>query len=318
MDRSLSVLLALTLVLGSASAQQQRTRFSDQRSPVDRSTHSLLISGYTSSAVHLYNPYTGAVKGTFGTEVVAGAQDIGRGPDGLLYVCSEESGRVLRYMDDGTFVDAFIADDPKTPADETGGLAKPTGAAFDPAGDLYVGDYDGDCVKRYDGTTGAYLGDFVAAGSGGLNGPDVGIVFGPDGNLYVPSFLSNAVLRYSSTDGSFIDVFAALGMSRPRNLVFHADGMLYVSSWANNRIMRYDGTTGALVDIFTTANLPTGFGFSPFDGDLYVTSDNSNKTWRFDGTTGAFKEIFLDGGAGGVSGATFLFWLPEELEGPKR
>ena len=52
--------------------------------------------------------------------------------------------------------------------------------------ELYVSSGLTNEVKRYDGATGAFLGNFVTAGSGGLSilfGGGLG--FGPDGNLYV-------------------------------------------------------------------------------------------------------------------------------------
>ena len=48
-------------------------------------------------------------------------------------------------------------------------------------------------MKRYNGTTGAYIGDFVAAGSGGLDVP-LGIVF-QGGGLYLASFQTDQVKR---------------------------------------------------------------------------------------------------------------------------
>jgi len=46
----------------------------------------------------------------------------------------------------------------------------------------------GEChsIKKYDVDSGAYLGDFVSAGAGGLSTP-IGLAVGPDGNVYVSS-----------------------------------------------------------------------------------------------------------------------------------
>ncbi|HLX06756.1 MAG TPA: hypothetical protein VKY89_02720, partial [Thermoanaerobaculia bacterium] len=71
-----------------------------------------------------------------------------------------------------------------------------------------------------DGNTGAFLGVFVAKGSGGLNGA-YGLAFGPDGNLYVNSFTSNQVLRYDGNTGAFLGVFAqGNGLLGPTYLLF--------------------------------------------------------------------------------------------------
>jgi DNA-binding beta-propeller fold protein YncE len=63
-------------------------------------------------------------------------------------------------------------------------------------------------VKRYNGTTGAFI-DTFASGSG-LSVPR-GLVFGPDGNLYVSSQDTNEVKRYNGTTGVFMDNFVTAG-----------------------------------------------------------------------------------------------------------
>ena len=79
-----------------------------------------------------------------------------------------------------------------------------------PAAELLVSSEATDQVLRYDGMTGAFLGAFVTAGSGGLKFPQ-GLAFGPDGTLYVSSPGSDQVLRYDGTTGAFLNVFVAAG-----------------------------------------------------------------------------------------------------------
>jgi hypothetical protein len=64
-------------------------------------------------------------------------------------------------------IDAFVSEG-------SGGLSIPTGPLFGPDGNLYIRSVpylDGGpgTVKRYDGTTGAYIDDFVPSESGGLH-----------------------------------------------------------------------------------------------------------------------------------------------------
>jgi hypothetical protein len=93
----------------------------------------------------------------------------------------------------------------------SGGLldnyGKPT---FGPDGNLYIGSYGTNNVLRYDGSTGAFLGAFVPAGSGGLSLPE-GLAFGPDGNLYVVSQGTDNILRYDGSSGAFLGVFSGPG-----------------------------------------------------------------------------------------------------------
>jgi len=270
----------------------------------------LLVSGYTSSAVHAFAA-DGTPLGPLGA--ASGAQAMRYGPDGDLYVCAEEGDSVLRFDGStGAPLGPFVFDDPATPQDETGGLRAPTAAVFGPDGQLYVASFQDDAVLRYDGATGAYVDDFIPAGTGAINGPDAGMDFGPDGHLYIPSFNNNRVLRYHGKTGAPLGAFVPVDLttlSRPRCLRWRGDGLMYVTSWGNNRVLRYD-LNGDLVDVFATLVRPTGLAFGP-GGRLYVTSDQTNKVFVFDGATGAALGEFANAGQAGVSGATYLEWLPD-------
>src|SRR5262245_17983192 len=65
-------------------------------------------------------------------------------------------------------------------------------------------------VERFDLATGAWLGSFVPAGSGGLSSPD-GMTFGLDGNLYVCNERASSVLRYDGRTGASLGTFVPSG-----------------------------------------------------------------------------------------------------------
>ncbi len=212
------------------------------------------------------------------------------GPDGNVYVGDivnpdvfgfGEGGRIVRF--DGTtgaFMDEFVTQG-------SGGLLHPLAHVFGPSGrgpknlDLYVTDEDGHDVKRYDGTTGAFLGAFVAAGD--LISDPLGLTFGPDGNLYVADFGIGAILRFQGPSGKTpggampsagnsgaVFVAADSGdLLRPLGVIFGPDGNgdghqdLYVSNITfksfygkDGSVKRYDGLTGAFIDTF----VPIGSG----------------------------------------------------------
>ncbi len=299
--------LFLALLLLSCQPFAQR-RASATRPLVQAPTSELLVSGYRSGAAHRFDARTGEERGELSG--LAGAQSIHLGPDGLLYAVAEETNRVLRFR--GTrFVDVFIEDDPSTPQDENGPLQGPTAAVFGPDGNVYVASFGNDRVLRYDGTTGAYLGTFVPARSGNLDGPDAGMCFGPDGDLYVPSFENHRVLRYDGATGEFLGAFVragAGGLRNPRMLSFRPDGGLWLSSWGSNEVLAF-APDGTFLRRLVTMTRPSGFAVNPQNGHLYVTSDQSDRVNRYDTITGERIEIFLGSGAGGVDGATYLFFL---------
>jgi DNA-binding beta-propeller fold protein YncE len=267
----------------------------------------LLVSGYDSNAVHRYRASDGAPRGS---SAVMGAQSIVLGTDGLLYICAEKSQRVVRH-DPQTLarVDIFVQDDPGTPEDENGPLNGPTSATFGPDGALYVASFNSDQILRFDGQTGAYLGVFVSAGLGGLNGPDAGTKFGDDGLLYVPSFWNDRVLRYDAT-GAFHGEFVSFregNLRQPRDLVQH-EGDWYVASSFNDRILRFDAD-GNYIGIFASVPRPYSLAFNQHDENLYVVSLARNAVRMIDGDSGNFLGEIVPTGSAGIDGAVYLFFL---------
>ncbi|WP_013325408.1 PEP-CTERM sorting domain-containing protein [Gloeothece verrucosa] len=149
---------------------------------------------------------------------------------------------------------------------------------------LLVGNTQGNNVVIFNEQTGAFLGNFIAPGEGGLFAPD-NLLYGPNGDLYVSSgdtAANSAILRYDGLTGQFKGIFASGGgLIRPYGSAFGPDGNLYVSSFLTDQILRYDGTTGAFIDVFASGNGlsgglngPNGLLFGA-DGSLYVTTQGS-------------------------------------------
>ncbi len=199
---------------------------------------------------------------------------------------------------------------------------------------LLVGNTRGANVVMIDRQTGAYVKDFIAAGSGGLVDPD-DLTFGPDGNLYVSSGTNTGgqILRYNGTTGAFIGVFAqGNGLMRPYGNVFGPDGNLYVASFRSDKILKFNGSTGAFMSVVaqgngTAAGLLNGPNDLLFgaDGKLYVTTQGSvadmlggisykfdSEVLRYDVATGV-GEVFAPmpkastGGGGYVSLLGLIF-----------
>lgn len=275
----------------------------------------LLVCSFIGDAVHRFDLDDGAWLGDLGeTEDLDGALGIVVGPDGAIYVASEESNMVLRYDGStGAFVDRFVWDDPRTKVDESGGLSGPGAVLFDADGAFYVSSFDSDAVMRYDGATGAFDTVFVPTGSGGLNGPDAGTVFGPDGDLYVPGYYSNTIPRYDGETGDPLGDFTPTDMlAEPRTLVFEGDH-LYVANEGSDEVLRFDAATGDFVDVFVEAgagglNAPAGMVFGP-DGVLHVASVNGNTVLRFDGE-GEPLPTLVDAAGAGIDGPTHITIAP--------
>jgi DNA-binding beta-propeller fold protein YncE len=214
-----------------------------------------------------------------------------------------------------------------------GGITSQGGGAHDY---LLVADFNRDAVRRYDGTTGAFIDNFVPKHVGGMNQP-WGVLFGPhDNNLYVstgefggPGQLKG-ILRYDGNTGAFIDNFALGGnLASPRGIIFGPDGNLYVADrkfigkdWQlEGRVARYDGITGAYLGDFVPLgsgglSIPTQLVFGPSIEDagrldLYVVSTGTDAVLRYDGTTGTFLGEFVTSGSGGLQGPVTMTFGPD-------
>lgn len=269
----------------------------------------VLVSGFEST-VHIYSGCTGEHLGNLDSPArLAGPQAI-RVHQGRVYVVAEALGRVERYRADTL----EHVDTPYT-TDANSGI---TGISFDAAGAAYVGRYARNDVIRF-AAPGASSTTALAAGAGGLRGPDNGLVTGPDGWIYVPGFDSNSVLRFDPVSGQssvFINGGSG-GLRRTRGLLFEPDGGLLVTSEGSNQILRYRAD-GSFDRVF--ANL--GIGYRPTGLDrldqqtLLVTGFGGNRVTRIDAVNGAIGADLVASGAGGLVGATFLTVLPAQPAGP--
>ena len=105
-------------------------------------------------------------------------------------------------------------------ANGTGEIMLPSDITFGPDKNLYLGNRLDNTIKRYNGTTGAFIDSFVSVGNGELDAPR-DIIFNSDGDLLVSSFLNNTVKLFNGTNGEFIEDFVSDNpLQAPSGLVF--------------------------------------------------------------------------------------------------
>ncbi|WHY54750.1 Vgb family protein [Peribacillus simplex] len=231
---------------------------------------------------------------------------IGDGSDNTVKTFDAETGRFL-----GSFV-----------ASGSNGLSGPRGLIFDHVGNLLVtnqnvGQPQNGDVLKYNGQTGAFLGELVKSNAPGAPFAPRGIVLSKQNILFVADMgdvdVPGEVRMYNGTTGVFLgnlDHSGFTGQFHPRALVIGPDSLLYVSvrnlpQPEGGAVLRFNPKTGKFLGVFIESNTlndlnrPEGLVFGP-DDNLYITSfrrdaSNTDKILIFDGETGKFLDkIDLD------------------------
>jgi hypothetical protein len=237
----------------------------------------ILVSSYIGGDVYRFDR-AGNPLGVFipsGSGGLAGAYDLEWTAGGNLLVTSYHTNQVLEY--DGT-TGAFV-----TVRANTG--ARPIGLAIARNGDIYVGNYAGGTVTRYN-SAGTFLGTLM-----GLNG--VGdIEFGPDGNLYIteyrPSLTTGQVHRWNFDAGGNplgYGGLVATNIAYAYGLAFDAANHLYVTSQLFGTVWEVDLVNNTQSVFISGLGEPTFVGFydvvqAPAPGTLALCAFALLLLWR--------------------------------------
>ena len=130
-----------------------------------------------------------------------------------------------------------------------------------------------DSIAAFDPTTGAYLGNFIANGAGGLDSP-WDILFNAT-EAFVPASTSGAVHRYDATTGAYNGDLISLD-SLPEQVAWASNGNLLIAEWSGTQEgiieVQLDGT---LVGVYYVAQAdgPRGVYELP-NGNLLVTNND--------------------------------------------
>lgn len=179
---------------------------------------------------------------------------------------------------------------------------------------MFVSSNKTNSIVRFNAETGAFIDDFIAAGSGGLGKPQE-IIFGPDGHIYVTGFNNSQIKKYDRDSGEFLGNFTKnYSLNLPTKTTFHTDSLIYVSQWGGTeKVVRFNMNTGDFVDEFTSTRVINGMGHAwGAEGNLYVVSWGTNgsdgNVQKFDAATGVFQSILIPTGRGGLRGPVNI-WI---------
>jgi DNA-binding beta-propeller fold protein YncE len=262
--------------------------------------HHLLVSGYFSNNVAIYDACSGAfLRQLEQAGRIQGAQAVRYNPiNNMIYVVSEGNNQIQRYRRNSTyeFVDVFA---------QLASNFAPTGIAFGSDGEVYVASYGTSSVVELDPSTGLQV-DVVLPGGSGLLGADNGMMVSSTGLIHVPGYDSSSVARINPENGQIEAQFVppgTAGLFETRGIVDEGATIL-VGGEGSGAIYRFNAASGAYIETLVSGlSRPTGLALAP-DGSLLVLS--GNRVRRYDRSSGASLGILASGIDGGISGGTFV------------
>ncbi len=210
-------------------------------------------------------------------------------PAQQVFVSGRNSNSVRLYDDaTGALVKVFVSPG-------SGGLSLPQEVRWHPDGYLLVTGRGNTAIKKYNGTTGAYLGNFTNGYV--LDNPTKTTI--RNGQVYVSQWgtVKNKVVRFDLQTGTFIDEFTSVGVPNGGGHAWDGKGNLYVAQYGdgqNGQVLRFD-PSGALIDTFINTTLLQGPINLWFDtlGHLFVVDWTLGDVLQFDGATGAYQSVFI-------------------------
>jgi sugar lactone lactonase YvrE len=225
-----------------------------------------------------------------------GPEDVVVDAAGNLYIADSRNNRI-RKVDTNGIITTIAGNGTATFAGDGGqatnaSLSRPSGLAFDVAGNLFIADDDNSVVRKVGvngiistvaGTNGyAFSGDGGAATNSGLSGP-YGVALDARGNLFIADDGNQRIRKVdtngiittvagTNTYGFFGDGGAATNAAlwNPCGLAVDAAGNLFIADESNSRIRKL-GTNGIITTVAGTNSIGV-LG----DGGLAVNSNLNN------------------------------------------
>ena len=219
-------------------------------------------------------------------------------------------------------------------------LYNPDAVAIDTAGNIYIGDYSNNRIRKVDASTGL-ISTIAGTGTYGFNGDNIlavnaqltevsAITVDRNGNIFFCEFGNQRVRRIDASTG-IITTVAGNGTSgyngdggladttwlnSPNGIALDTAGNIYISDWQNSRIRKVDISTGIMTTVAgSTYNTYNGDGGPATSatfrwvwgvaldsaGNIYVDDQVNNMIHKVDHITGIITTV-AGNGTGGFSG----------------
>jgi DNA-binding beta-propeller fold protein YncE len=159
---------------------------------------------------------------------------------------------------------------------------------YAPSGEVLMGDWATNDIRRYDSASGAFLGVLTP----NIDTP-ADMRFGPNGNLYVCSFNNMTVSEINPNTGLVVSSWNTPFGTRPNDLAFMPDGRIIVTTMdftngpgPGNRAWVYDSGYNLIANFVGAGwGRVHGIDISPLDGNIYIADGITAQVHVFDSTT---------------------------------
>jgi hypothetical protein len=268
----------------------------------------LVAASYFDSAIYAFNPSTGALLDTlvapYSQSILSGPAGLTVGPDGNLYISSQNNNTIVEYNVGTKTLSTFIDSTEMQAVSNGGGAFAPAGLRFGPDGNLYVSSGQGTVVRfdiinnsgklSYAGSDITVAAITIAAGLADPTEMTFGASASDMNTLYVSNSGFGTVVAIAHADSQLpttTTVIAKNGQNNPKTgkpvysidfpsgLTWH-DGKLYVvdlgATTHIGQVLRFNAN-GTFDEVFTPSSQPLAYQF-PSDavfnsgGDL-LTAD---------------------------------------------
>ena len=211
---------------------------------ITQDTNDYFYAALSDNTIRKYSPSLQDL-GTFASESLSVPTFLHFASNGDLFVSSSSNKRILRYNSSGVLIQTIYLNE---------GVDGPRGITTNPNNGHMLVATSGHRVYEYSFSGGNPVleGEFVSAGSGGLENPGE-IRYGPNGDLFVASSSQAVIQEYDGVTGAYVGQFSTFNYAICRNplgVAWHpGTGNLFMTSTAPGyqRVIECNGTTGAIV-----------------------------------------------------------------------
>jgi sugar lactone lactonase YvrE len=212
---------------------------------------------------------------------------------GNLLVSDGHNNKILVFdPDNGTLLSQF-----GELGTSLGEFHGPRGIAVNTQGQIFVVDYLGNRIQKFD-SEGNYLSSFGSQGTnpGQFKQPR-SVVFDSSGNILVSDLGNNRIQKFDQ-NGNFL---AQFGADKPYQIALDSQDNVYVAEESLNRVEKFDSLGNSLLLFGSLGSGPGEFDNNrgvaiSVDGDIYVADTSNNRIQKFD-ENGNFISMFGSSGS---------------------